>query len=46
MEPYKNFPVAHLSDDQLEKIDMLERELRQETNENIVLIAYDEANEK
>jgi hypothetical protein len=36
------FPVAELNDNQLEKIRSLEEELRQETEENIVLIAYDE----
>jgi len=39
---YQNFPVANLKENQLEKVKMLEKELSQETNENIVLIAYDE----
>jgi hypothetical protein len=39
------FPVANLKNDQLSKIEKLEQELRQETNENIVLIAYDERDE-
>ncbi|WP_203553169.1 hypothetical protein [Bacillus sp. B15-48] len=42
----KGFPVANLADHQLGKIEKLEMELRQETNENIVLIAYDERDEK
>ncbi|HZG70964.1 MAG TPA: hypothetical protein VEY51_05430 [Chondromyces sp.] len=46
MGVYENFPVAELKNNQLEKIQSLEKELRQEMGENIVLIAYDEANEK
>lgn len=42
----KDFPVANISNDQLSKIENLERELRNETNENIVLIAYDEKDEQ
>lgn len=42
MSEYQNFPVANLKENQLEKVKMLEKELSQETNENIVLIAYDE----
>lgn len=45
MSVYENFPVANLDKDQLSKIMSLEKELRNETNENIVLIAYDENNE-
>lgn len=45
MSVYENFPVANLDSTQLEKISSLEKELRKETNENIVLIAYDEKNE-
>ena len=41
----KDFPVANLDESQLEKIESLESELRRQTNENIVLIAYDEKNE-
>jgi hypothetical protein len=40
----KDYPVAHLEESQLDKVEMLEKELRTETNENIVLIAYDEKN--
>lgn len=39
---FEKFPVAHLDPEQLQKILSLEKELRSETNENIVLIAYDE----
>ena len=42
----EDFPVANLQGNQLSKIEMLEKELRQDTNENIVLIAYDEKNER
>lgn len=45
MSVYENFPVANLDAKQLEKISSLEKELRKETNENIVLIAYDEKDE-
>lgn len=45
MSVYENFPVANLDRDQLNKIMSLEKELRNETNENIVLIAYDEKDE-
>ncbi|UGB32986.1 MULTISPECIES: hypothetical protein [Bacillaceae] len=45
MSVYENFPVANLDRDQLNKIMSLEKELRSETNENIVLIAYDEKDE-
>ncbi len=45
MSVYENFPVANLDSDQLNKIMSLEKELRNETNENIVLIAYDEKDE-
>ncbi|WP_175639068.1 hypothetical protein [Metabacillus schmidteae] len=46
MDMFEKFPVAHLDPDQLQKILTLEKELRNETNENIVLIAYDEQGEK
>ena len=46
MSVYDNFPVANLNESHLEKITSLEKELRSETNENIVLIAYDELNER
>ena len=46
MSVYENFPVANLNESHLEKITSLEKELRSETNENIVLIAYDELNER
>ncbi|HZH61749.1 MAG TPA: hypothetical protein VEY70_19685 [Metabacillus sp.] len=42
MDMYEKFPVAHLDSEQLQKVLSLEKELRSETNENIVLIAYDE----
>lgn len=45
MSVYVNFPVANLEKSQLDKITLLEQELRKETNENIVLIAYDEKDE-
>ncbi|MGG7620636.1 hypothetical protein ACVBAX_19490 [Robertmurraya sp. GLU-23] len=45
MSVYENFPVADLEKSQLDKITSLEKELRKETNENIVLIAYDEKDE-
>lgn len=45
MSVYENFPVANLDKGQLDKISSLEKELRKETNENIVLIAYDEKDE-
>ncbi|ANB56415.1 hypothetical protein GFC29_135 [Anoxybacillus sp. B7M1] len=34
------FPVAHLRDDSLKKLQQLEKSLREETGEEIVLIAY------
>lgn len=46
MDMFEKFPVAHLDPDQLQKILTLEKELRNETNENIVLIAYDEQGEE
>ncbi|WP_216773424.1 hypothetical protein [Metabacillus halosaccharovorans] len=46
MDMFDKFPVAHLDSDQLQKILTLETELRNETNENIVLIAYDEKGEE
>lgn len=45
MGVYESFPVANLDENQLEKVTRLEKELRKETDENIVLIAYDEKNE-
>ncbi|EDL63533.1 hypothetical protein BSG1_06824 [Bacillus sp. SG-1] len=39
------FPVANLDESQLSKITQLENELRKDTQENIVLIAYDEKDE-
>ncbi|KKB33991.1 hypothetical protein [Bacillus thermotolerans] len=42
MSVYERFPVADLQGKQLDKIQSLEKELRQEIGENIVLIAYDE----
>lgn len=44
MSVNQNFPVANLNDEQLQKVKMLEQALRQESSENIVLIAYDEKN--
>lgn len=37
-----DIPVAQLSENQVNKIESLEKELRTETSGNIVLIAYDE----
>jgi hypothetical protein len=45
MSMKEQFPVANLEENQLSKITKLEQELRQEMNENIVLIAYDEKDE-
>jgi hypothetical protein len=45
MSMKEQFPVANLDESQLSKIAQLENELRQEMNENIVLIAYDEKDE-
>ncbi|MDQ0221431.1 hypothetical protein [Peribacillus cavernae] len=42
MSESKDYPVAEINDNQLQKIKGLEKDLRNETNENIVLIAYDE----
>ncbi|WP_171016709.1 hypothetical protein [Pseudalkalibacillus caeni] len=39
MEP-REFPVAHLKNETLQKLQALENELREQTNEEIVLIAY------
>ncbi|MGM0752037.1 MAG: hypothetical protein ACQET6_08885 [Bacillota bacterium] len=36
----KEFPVAHLSEDTLNKVRNMETELRQQTDEDIILIAY------
>lgn len=36
-----NFLAANLNENQLQKVKMLEQELSKETNENIVVIAYD-----
>jgi hypothetical protein len=44
MSTYENFPIADLNDNQLHKVEMLEKELRKETSDNIVLIAYGEKN--
>ncbi|MFK2824586.1 hypothetical protein QYG89_02590 [Bacillus sp. B190/17] len=44
MSIYKQFPVADLNKNHLQKVQSLEKELRQELGENIVLIAYDEEN--
>lgn len=41
MNKYENFPVADLKERQLDKIQLLEKELRQDIGEDIVLIAYD-----
>lgn len=41
MNKFENFPVADLKESQLDKIQLLEKELRQDTGEDIVLIAYD-----
>lgn len=46
MDLIEKFPVAHLDPEQLQKILTLEKELQNETNENIVLIAYDEKGEE
>ncbi|MEK4028572.1 MULTISPECIES: hypothetical protein [Bacillaceae] len=42
MSVYERFPVADLNENHLQKVQSLEKELRQEIGENIVLIAYDE----
>ncbi|MGF3104269.1 hypothetical protein [Rossellomorea sp. DUT-2] len=36
----KEFPVANLSEDTLNQVQSMESELRQQTNEDIILIAY------
>ncbi|MGM0866075.1 MAG: hypothetical protein ACQEWF_15505 [Bacillota bacterium] len=36
----KEFPVANLSEDTLNQVQNMESELRQQTNEDIILIAY------
>jgi hypothetical protein len=36
----EEFPVAHLSEDDLSKLQSIENELRSKTGEEIVLIAY------
>lgn len=41
MNKYDNFPVADLKESHLSKIQTLEKELSQDTGEEIVLIAYD-----
>ena len=42
MDMFEKFPVAHLDPEQLQKVLTLEKELQNETKENIVLIGYDE----
>jgi hypothetical protein len=37
----ETFPVANLSSDKLAKIQKVEQEIREETGEEIVLIAYE-----
>ncbi|MFD1735513.1 hypothetical protein ACFSCX_02950 [Bacillus salitolerans] len=37
----RSFPVAHLSKEKLTKIQKFEQKLREETGEDIVLIAYE-----
>lgn len=39
---YEGYPVAELSEEQLEKIQQLEQEIASSLNEHIVLIAYEE----
>ncbi|MGC8228709.1 hypothetical protein ACP2W0_06810 [Pseudobacillus badius] len=46
MSVYERFPVADLDEQDLQKVQLLEKELRQQRGENIVLIAYDEENGK
>ncbi|WP_338750556.1 hypothetical protein [Bacillus sp. FJAT-52991] len=41
-----NYPIASLNEYQLKKIQSLEKELRHEMDENIVLVAYDEREDK
>ncbi|WP_203361525.1 hypothetical protein [Bacillus sp. REN10] len=46
MKNNANYPVASLNEHQVKRIQSLEKELRQEMSENIVLIAYDEIEDK
>lgn len=46
MTKYERFPVADLNQNHLQKVQLLEKELRQDIGENIVLIAYDEGHEQ
>jgi transposase len=39
---YEGYPVAELSEEQLQKIQQLEQEIASSLNEHIVLIAYEE----
>ncbi|MGM0873308.1 MAG: hypothetical protein ACQEWV_00655 [Bacillota bacterium] len=41
MEKQKGFPVANLTETQLDSLLQMESKLRQETGEDIVLIAYE-----
>lgn len=45
MEKYNDFPVAHLSERQIETLLQMESKLREETGEEIVLIAYEHDHE-
>ncbi|WP_168714475.1 hypothetical protein [Metabacillus litoralis] len=42
MEKQSEFPVAHLTDTQLNVLMQMESKLREETGEEIVLIAYEQ----
>ncbi|WP_226668423.1 hypothetical protein [Metabacillus litoralis] len=42
MDKDSEFPVAHLSDTQLNYLMQMESKLREETGEEIVLIAYEQ----
>ncbi|QGQ46406.1 hypothetical protein GMB29_14975 [Metabacillus sediminilitoris] len=41
MEKKRDFPVAQLSETQIDTLVQMEAKLRQETGEDIVLIAYE-----
>ena len=42
MNKENNLPVADLSGNQLDKLKSLEEDLRKDTADNIILIAYDQ----
>jgi hypothetical protein len=41
MKQHESFPVAHLPKEKIQKIKEFETKLREETGEEIVLIAYE-----